>query len=274
MKTTTFRWLLLWVGTAVGAGASGPFPPADALAEAWQTLANYRPDHALPRFEEVAAQGGAGARTARLGAALSLLAQPSPLPDRVGRARAILTALAADGADEVALSARFYLARLAEFQLDPPDPQGAAIGFRRLIAEHPGSPWAQAAVARLALLLLYTAAGPAEPAARLAAADQLLPAAHQPLAVAELHLVMADAVFHYRLPDALALPHLLAAEQTAALDTATRADVLVQIGEIARLTGQREQAEHYFRIFLAEYPRDARQFPVRKQLAAIGAGTR
>jgi hypothetical protein len=223
----------------------------------------------LPRFEERAARGGPDARAARLGAALSLLAQPSPVPDRVEKARALLTALAADGTDEVALGARFFLGRLAEFQLEPPDPRQAAREFRRLIAEHPDSPWAQAAVARLALLVLYTAAGPAEPAARLAEAARLLPAARQPGTVAELHLVIADAIFHYRQPDGEALPHLLAAERTAALDAATRADVLVQIGEVARLTGRPGQAAQYYRVFLAEYPRDARQYPIRRQLAAL-----
>lgn len=240
---------------------------AAAPAEAWQLLANYRSDLALPKFEQQTA-----ARPARLGEALSLLAQPSPVPDRVGRARAILTALAADGADDIALGARFYLARLAEFSAEPPDPVLAAAEFRRLITEHPDSPWAQAAVARLAILLLYTPAGPAEPAARLAAAEQLLAPAHQPTAIAELHLVIADAVFHHRLPDRLALPHLRAALQTGTLDPTTRADVLVQAGELSRLEGHTAQAEAYYRMFLAEYPRDARHFNVGKELAALGGG--
>lgn len=244
---------------------------SDPTAEAWQLLANYRPDFSLPRFEQLA-KSPADARAARFGEALSLLAQPSPVPDRVRRAKAILTALAAEGADDVALGARFYLARLAEFSAEPADPGLAATEFRRLIVEHPDSAWAQAAVTRLAILLLYTPAGPAEPAARLAAAEQLLAPARQPLAVAELHLVLADAVFHHGLPDRLALPHLLAAAQTGALDPTTRADVLVQIGELSRLGGDAAQASSYYRRFLTEYPRDARQFAVRKELAALGAG--
>lgn len=252
------------------AGMAAPAAPEPA-AEAWSLLANYRPDLALPRFEQLA-ESPAGARPARFGEALSLLAQPSPVPDRVGRARVILAALAADGADDIALGARFYLARLAEFSAEPSDPVLAAAEFRRLITEQPASPWAQAAVTRLAILLLYTPAGPAEPAARLAAAEQLLAPARQPLAVAELHLVIADAVFHYRLPDRRALPHLLAAAQTGALDPTTRADVLVQIGELSRLEGNAAQAESYYRMFLAEYPRDARHFNVGKELAALERG--
>ena len=243
--------------------------PAIPLDEAWQLLANYRPDQALLRFEREAARGGADARAARLGAALSLLAQPSTVPDRVAKARALLAALAADGTDDLALAAQFYLARLAEFQAEPPDPVSAAAGFQRLIAEHPDSIWAQAAVPRLAILLLYTAAGTADPAARVAAAERLEAAARQPLAVMELHLVIADAIFHHRLPDARALPHLLAAERAGGMDAATRADVLTQIAELSRLGGDLAQAARYYRTFLAEYPRDARQYPLRQRLAAL-----
>lgn len=265
MKTAAHFLLLLLLGALASAA------PAGTLAEAWQLLANYRPDQALPKFEQLGARGGADARTARLGAALSLLAQPSTVPDRVAKARALLAALAADGTDDSALAAQFYLARLAEFQAEPPDPVQAAAGFQRLIAGHPDSIWAQAAVPRLAILLLYTAAGPADPAARVAAAEHLAGSARAPLAVMELHLVIADAIFHYRLPDGEALPHLLAAERAGGMDAATRADVLTQIAELSRLGGDPAQAARYYRTFLAEYPRDARQYPIRRQLASLGA---
>ena len=191
------------------------------------------------------------------------------MPDRVAKARALLAALAADGADDIAQAAQFYLARLAEFQAEPPDPKRAAAGFQRLIAEHPDSVWAQAAVPRLAILLLYTGAGPADPAARVAAAEHLEGSARQPPAVMELHLVIADAIFHHRLPDGRALPHLLAAERAGGMDAATRADVLTQIAELSRLGGDTAQAARYDRTCLAEYPRDARQFPLRQRLAAL-----
>ena len=265
--------VLLLMGTGPGARAAEPTPtmPADTSADAWQALANFRPEQALPRFERLAPMGADNVRAVRFGTALSLLAQPSAIPNRVGKARAILAALAADESDDIALGARFYLGRLAEFQADPPDPVQAAAIFRRLIAEYPDSIWAQVAVSRLAIVLLYTAAGPAGPAGKIAAAELLQKSARHPLAIMELHLVISDAVFHYRLPDGLALPHLIAAEQAGGLDPATRADVLVQIGELSRLTGQPGPAARYYRIFLAEYPRDARQYPIRQKLASLGA---
>ncbi|HND62305.1 MAG TPA: tetratricopeptide repeat protein [Opitutaceae bacterium] len=255
---------LLLVLAARAAGA----PDADRAA--WELIGAYKPEQALKEFQ---ASAGGDQRRHQLGEAMALLAQPIPVPDRVARGRALLEAVAA-GDDDLALAARFYLGRVAEFQAEPPDPRAAALRFERLIAEHPDSRWAQAALSRLAILWLYTAAGPATPAARVDEAERLAAAARQPQAIADLHLVIADAVFHYRLPDARALPHLLAAERTAVLDPATRADVLVQIGELARLGGDRALAEKFYRTFLQEYPRDARQYPIRQQLAGLAKAAR
>ena len=267
MKPAILIFILIWPGAV--ARAAEPSPPRGTLAEAWQALANNRPDQALPRFEQLAAQGRADPRSVRFGTALSLLAQPTALPNRVEKARALLATLADDGTDDLALGARFYLARLAEFQANPPDPAQAAKIFQQLIAGHGESVWAQAALPRLAVLLLYTSAGPADPAKRVTAVESLLGPAGQPAVAVELHLIISDAIFHYRLPDALALPHLLAAEQSSVLDGPTRGDVLVQLGELSRLTGDVAQATRYYRAFLAEYPRDARQYPVRQRLAGL-----
>lgn len=249
--------------------APGSEVPSAAETDAWRTLANYRPDFALPQFEQLSARDGTDASAARFGVALSLLARPSPVPDRLLKARGILTALAADGTDDLALGARFYLARLAELQSAPPDYEQAAEIFRRLIAEHEPSAWAQAALPRLAILLLYTSAGPAAPADRVTTAESLLGSAQRTLTMTELHLVIADAIFHHRLPDRRALPHLLAAERLGGMDAATRADVLVQIGKLSRLAGQPAQAARYYETFLTEYPRDSRQHAIRQELAAV-----
>ncbi len=265
MKTVSLV-ILLGLLTVPAPGAE---PVPGSLAAAWQTLANFRPDQALPRFKQLAAETSADPREVRFGTALSLLAQQTAQADRVEQARALLTALAADGTDNIALGARFFLARLAELQAEPPAPAQAAAGFRQLIADHPESFWAQVAVPRLAILLLYTSAGPAEPGARLAAAERLLPFAHGPSSVTELHLVIADAVFYHRLPERLALPHLLAAERAGAMDVPTRADVLVQIGELSRVSGNATQAAAFYTKFLGEYPRDSRQYPVRQKLAGL-----
>lgn len=256
----------LFLTLALGATARAGSP-----VEAWQALAGYRPDQALPRFTQLAAGGSAAdTRAARFGLAVSLLAQQNAQADRVEQARVLLTALSSDGVDDIALGARFFLSRLAEYQVEPADPARAATGFRRLIAEHGESAWAQAAVPRLALLLLYTAAGAADPVARLAAAEKLLPFAHQATAVTDLRLVIADAVFHYRLPCKLALPHLIAAEQAGAMDAPTRADVLLQIAELSGAAGDAPRAIACYQKFLAENPRDSRHYPVWQKLAALG----
>ncbi|MBS0664137.1 MAG: tetratricopeptide repeat protein [Verrucomicrobia bacterium] len=264
MKTPCLLAGLLGLILAAPLRAADAAP--DGAREAWELLAGYKPEQALHAFRALT---GGDPRRNQLGEAMALLAQPIPVPDRVARGRALLEQVAAGPDDDLALAARFYLGRVAEFQADPVDPRAAAQLFERLIAGHPASRWAQAAIARLAILQLYTAAGPAAPAARVDEAEKLVAAAREPQAIADLHLVIADAVFHYRLPDARALPHLLAAERTAVLDPTTRADVLVQIGELARLGGDRALAEKFYRTFLQEYPRDARQYPVKQQLAGL-----
>jgi hypothetical protein len=48
--------------------------------------------------------------------------------------------------------------------------------------------------------------------------------------------------------------------------------VLVQIGELARLTGDRALAAQAYRTFLEDFPRDIRQQIVRDRLAAVTGG--
>lgn len=256
-----------------GAAAPSPAGPAGAagdtggrLTEAWQSLANYRPDLALRQFGLLPARG-IGSRQAAFGYALSLVAQEQPIPGRLERAVSILSSLAGGANDDISCGALFFLGRIAENRRDQPDPAGALRYFGRLVAMHGASAWAQASIPRLAILLLYTPAGPPGSAERLAAAEALAPLALEPRAIAELHVVMADAVFFHRLPDLRALPHLVAAERTGALDGPTRADVLVQIGELSRLAGDNTAADRSYRAFLSGYPRDYRCYAVGRLLA-------
>lgn len=47
--------------------------------------------------------------------------------------------------------------------------------------------------------------------------------------------------------------------------------MLVQIGELARLTGDKALAVRSYRIFLKDFPRDIRQQIVRDRLASVEA---
>ena len=246
---------------AAPAAAMGP-----GLVAAWNSLANFRPDIALPMFERLAAARSEDPGLMALGRALSLVAQGNPIPDRIDKAETGLAALASGPSADIAEAALFFLGRLESIHRDPPDAVRAAAILRALIRRDPGSVWAQAAVPRLAILILYTPAGPADPRARLAQAGALRSLARTPSVNAALQVVVADAVFHWRLPPTEALPCLLEAERSGGLDPLTRSDVLVQLGELSRMAGKPADAGRFYRAFLAEYPRDSRNYPVRRRL--------
>jgi hypothetical protein len=248
-----------------GAGVAGAAPSAG-----WTALARLKADEALQAFAaDPAAATPAGAREASFGRAVSLLARQPISPEQVAESRTIFAGLAEGGTDDVALGARYFLGRIAQHHQAPADPAEAARQYRRLLAEHEASGWAQVALSRLVLLELYPADAAVTPAARVAAGEQLLARAHLPVAQSELHLVLADAIFYYDLPAAAALPHLLAAEKLRCLDQPTRADTVIQIAEVSGLTGDRVQARRFYETFLTEFPLDQRRFMVGQKLKAL-----
>ena len=257
-----FLLLLLIAPRAFAADAS--------VAEGWKAIADYRTDEGLRIFQRAAQSPDASvARPARLGVGIALLTKQPVTADQVDEARKTFAELADSGTDDAAQAARFYLGRLAQHHQETPDPAEAARQFRRLIGEHENSVWAQSALARLALLILYELDLKKSPAERVADAEKLLASAHLPSAEGELHIVIAEAIFFYRLPEQAALPHLLLAEKLGGFDRIGRADVLVQIGELSRLAGNIEQAKKYYHLFLAENPRDTANYTVRARLAEM-----
>ena len=253
-------WMLSAAVLAASAADSSP------AAAGWEGLSRLNADVALRAFEKEP-----NAREARFGRAVALLAKQPILAERVEEARRTFTELADNGGDDVAQGARYFLGRIAQHHQETPDLAAAAKHYRRLIAEHGESIWAQTALTRLALLELYAPETEKTPTERVASAEHLLEAAHLATAKSEIHIVMADAIFYYALPETSALPHLLAAEKLGCLDGPVRADVLVQIAEVSARTGDREQALKFYHAFLAEFPLDQRQFMVKEKLRALGA---
>ena len=243
------------------------------LAPGWEALANYRAAQALTVFDRAIASGETpGARTARFGRAVALLDRQPVTPVVVDEARGIFAQLAESGGDDVAQGARFFLGRVAQHHQAQPDAPEAARQYNRLIAEHEDSIWAQTALSRLALLQIYEMNQATPPAARITEAEKLLAHARNASAETELHMAIANAIFFYRLPAGTALPHLLAAERLGRLDWIARAETLVQIAELSRLAGNRQQAAQYYRVFLQENPRDFRHYIVTERLAEMTKG--
>jgi tetratricopeptide (TPR) repeat protein len=245
---------------------AGAMSAAGPTTEAWKAITDYRADQALREFGE-ATGNTAEARNARLGRAVALLAKQPVTAGQVDDARRICTELANSGSDEPALAGRFLLARIAQHHQEVPDPTEAARQFRQLIAEHENSIWAQSALSRLALLQLYVLDPSQPPANAVAESEKLLDLAHVPEVKGELHIALAEAIFFFHLPDQQALPHLLAAEPLGGYDRVGRADLLLQIAELSRLAGKKEQAGKYYRLFLKENPRDSANYNARRHLA-------
>lgn len=267
--TAFFRHILAALaGLALTVSVSAAAP---TLTEGWRALADYRAADAVQLFEGLAGSADpATARAARFGQAVALLARQPITPAQVEVARAGLAALA-DGADEVGLGARFYLARIAQHHAAEPDPTEAARRYRELIGLRPDSIWAQTALGRLAILEIYALEPGRPPADRVAQAERLLPLARGPEAQGELHWLLAEAIFFYKLPPLPALPHLLAAEKSGRLDAVTHADVLVQIATLSTQAGDLAQARTYYRKLLDTYPRDQRGYMVKRKLAELAA---
>lgn len=261
--------LLPWVLIAFLGSATAS---AETLAEGWRALADYRADDAVGIFERLAAGADpAAGREARFGRAVALLARQPITPVQIEAARGILSELAAAGADDAGLGARFYLARIAQHHAAQPDEAAAARLYRELIALRPESVWAQTALSRLAILQIYALDPALAPAERVAGAEQLIALARSPAAQSELHWLVAEAIFYYRLPPLPALPHLLAAERLGRLDAVTHADVLVQIAALSLKAGDPAQARAYFQKLLDTYPRDQRGYMVKRKLAELDA---
>ncbi len=143
--------------------------------------------------------------------------------------------------------------------------------FRTLIANHSAHPLAQLARVKLILRRLYALAGP-PPAERLQAAEVLGGELTLPALQSDFHLAMGDAYVFFGDQREAALRHFAAAERLGIPGSATRGTVLVQIGELARLTGDRALAAQAYRTFLEDFPRDIRQQIVRDRLAAVTGG--
>jgi tetratricopeptide (TPR) repeat protein len=261
--------LALLVGLVLVAPAQAA---ANELAAGWQALTNFHARQALEVFDRHLSDANpAVAREARFGRGVALLDRQPVSPAQVEEARALFTVLADSGRDDPAQGARFFLGRIAQHHLAIPDAAEAARQFRLLIAADENSVWGQSALGRLALLEIYELNPAWAPAARLAEAEKLLAHAHTSAAQSDVHYAIADAVFFYRLPPAGALPHLLAAERLGRLDWTARAEVLVQIAELSRLSGNRPQAAQFYRTFLKENPRDLRVYIVKERLAEVVA---
>lgn len=255
---------LTWLGLAVGALTQ--LRAESAANPGWQDLREWRFTEAAHSFER-----GVDEPASRLGHAVALLNLQPRTADRLAQAEQELTALTEDASvnSDLAVAARYLLARIAEVHAFPQNPARAADLYAALLASHPRDPLTQAAAARLATLRLYRLGS--DPLSTLASLEPFAQQLTEAGARRDFHLVMGRSYLFFGGERRRALDHLQAALAAGIVAPTVRADLLVQIGELARDLNQPGISPRVWSEFVATYPRDPRVDLVRQRLGALKA---
>ncbi len=257
--------LFLLVGFATAqAWAEEP----DPLAGVWQKVSNYLTKEALLELEDLPQPGDATSQREHDFCAVVVQLDQRPLSEaRLDDVEARLKALLNAGLnDEIDGASRYLLGRIAQIYRVNSNLTLAAGYYRELIQRAGPGHWADIARVKLAVLILY-ALPAASIAERVDQTEALIPGTTDPVAVRDLHRVVARSVMFYNLSPAIALRHLLAADKIGGLTGALGADQLVQVGELAWDTGDEKLANKYYQRLRDEYPRDPRIFLMDQRIA-------
>ncbi|MEO5994280.1 MAG: hypothetical protein ABIP92_12120, partial [Arthrobacter sp.] len=175
----------------------------------------------------------------------------------------------ARGDDEIADASAYLMGRLYQAHYFTPDYARAAQEYERLATKSPGSYWAQLGLVKLALLRLFLLPEPVKPAARVAAAEALLPRITRPELQRDAHIVIGRAGLFHGEPVDTVLAHLMEADRIGGLTLLKRGELQIQIGELSRREGRWEQARVYFQRFVDENDVDGRVHTVKVKLEEI-----
>lgn len=264
------RWTALGVlGGALLPGAATAADAAPAADSGWQDLASYLFRDAHDAFRQ---EPRGQDRLRALGVAASLLNEPPVSPGKVAQAEAELRQLLAGNAtDEPAIYASYLLARIAHLHR-PAEIAEIEAAYRAVITAAPGHPLAQLAAGKLALVLLYQRPDLSVPQ-RLAAAAALAPvagAAQLPETACAYFRTLAGAALFYDVIDEQVLAWLELADARGTRDVVTVTSLRLQLAEVARALGHREQALGYYRQYLATaLPTDNRYRTAAERMAAL-----
>lgn len=240
-----------------------------ATEQGWRDLAGYLFRDAREAFTRDAA--GADRQRA-LGAAASLLNEPPTTPGKVAQAEAQLRDLVqANPGDEAAVYARYLLARIAHLHRPAEIPEIEA-AYRAVISAAPGHPLAQLAAGKLALVFLYQRPDLTVPQ-RLTAAAALAPVAgaeQLPETACIFYRVLAEAALFYDVVDDRVLGWLQRADAIGSRDVMTATGVRLQLAEVARALGHRDEAIGYYRVYLSTaVPTDNRYRTAAEHMAEL-----
>lgn len=216
----------------------------------------------------------ANQRTLRYGEAVSLLNVQPRTEANIERAYALFGELfAAVPDDDLGWSSRYLQARIDQVQRSKPDIPKAEAIFSELIQRDPSHPMAQRARLKLAIILLYAKVDKAERRRRFDEFSQAAAGFTDLNIKAQLHLLLAEVARRFEYGNEVELEQMLAANQANITRKRMRAEALVRIGDLARLTGRIDVARDYYTQFLAEYARNERRSTIEGYLAAFNSSS-
>jgi tetratricopeptide (TPR) repeat protein len=256
----------------LAASGSG-YAEGSALEPAWDKASKLLTNEALVEFESVRAAGGADAREATLGSGLMLLNTQPKTEGNLDKAVAYFDEVSGSGDDDLAMIAGYYRARVDQVHRLSPDLGKARELFTVLVEKDPAHPVAQYAIVKRAMIDIYDSSPLETKRERLDALARQAPQLSHLPARRDLHLLLAHAYGRLLEDDRKTLEQLLAADQIGITRSKPRAGIWVQIGELARLTGERELAMEYYRRFLESYKRDNRHYTIEQKLKQLETET-
>lgn len=277
MQPRKLRWLggrrfAVMICGALISFTSGRSADSADHSPGWDLLSQYRFKEALLAFEQPGATDQDAPRDQALGQALSKLVSPSyseaHLPGIVATLEQIWES---NPHDQLGLWAGYYLGRIHQNQgKTNADFDTALAWFQRVATTGENDTIAQIARLKAIGLILYApieAAPSAEE--RFIQAQQWVTQITEPHLRINALLVLGNGMLYRDAAPGRVLPAFQSAWQIGVTDPTARAQVLVQMGNLATKLGNPPMAADYYRQFLEEFPTEKRHQLVRDQLAQV-----
>lgn len=238
----------------------------------WDKIASGLFNEADVVFEKIATKStGETARLALYGKAVALLNIQPRTQGNIEKSQQIFEAICqAAPADDLGLAARFMQARVVQIHLLPANKERAEQIYAELSAGPPSHPITQRAKVKLTLLRIYaTGIDETERRNRFVEGEERATELFELGPRAQMHLLLAETAQRLSYGIETELKHLLSAESSGIVKLRLRADVLVRIGDLARMLGREEMARSHYEVFLKEYPRTDRRTTVEGYLKML-----
>lgn len=242
-----------------------------AVASPWDDMSTGLFNEAHSEFTKEEKVPGADTRTLRFGEAVSLLNVQPRTNSNIDRSYDILEELrTANANDEIGLESRFLQGRIEQLQRPEPDLTKADVIYSELIKDHGATLVGQRARVKLAIIRIY--ASGIDSAERRARYDQFskdAAAITDHGVQAQIHLLLAEVAKRLKYGNGEELDHLLAAYEAGVTKRRLLVEVLVRVGDLARLEGRKDVAIRFYTMFLEQFPRTDRRTTVENFLAAL-----